>query len=82
MPAEDRKRKPTELNFIQWHEHGGKGFWRNVHSVHHAQEQAVGVIEIIQIATTLGSTTTCTEHHHRQLRGVIMPSEYAGAERE
>jgi len=82
VPAEDRKRKPTELNFIQWRGRGGKGFWRDVHFVHHAQEQAVGVIETIQIATGLGLTTTSTKHHHRQLRGVIMASEYAGAERE
>tara|TARA_B110000116_G_C16575663_1_gene463933 strand:- start:307 stop:555 length:249 start_codon:yes stop_codon:yes gene_type:complete len=82
VPAEDRKRKPTELNFIQWRGRGGKGFWRDVHFVHHAQEQAVGVIETIQIATGLGLTTTSTKHHHRQLRDVIMASEYAGEERE
>ena len=82
MQAEDRKRKPTELNSIQRRGHVAKGFWPDSHFVHHAQEQAVGVIETIQIATALGSTTTSTEHHHRQLRGVIMASKYAGAERE
>ena len=74
------------LHLVQWLGGVTEGFLVDVHFVHHAKEKAghlaVGLPEVVQILPAFDPAASAAEHHDRQLVGVMIAGDHAGAEHQ